>query len=207
MKNLCLIVLLLFTLPAVAADKVYKKVNPDGSVEYSDQPFEGGEEMPVQQAPAMKFEKSPRIDFHTSTRRDRDDEAPYQVAITAPANNESIRDNTGNVSLQGEVQPHLRGGHQLRWVLDGEPLDEIGTTVQLDNVDRGSHTVKLEVVDNDGEVLAASPGVTFHLMRRSITPSAPPSNSQPSPLNPPKPVIPGPTPTNPPKPSPPSSSP
>jgi len=129
------------------------------------------------------------------------------VTITSPANGESIRDNAGNVTLQGNVMPGLRGGHRLRWILDGEALDDSGPSVQLNNVDRGTHTVKLEVVDNDGEVLAASSGVTFHLLRRSATRSAPPPDSPPTPLNPPKPVIPGPTPTNPPKPSiPPSSS-
>ncbi|MDZ7661489.1 DUF4124 domain-containing protein [Thiohalophilus sp.] len=206
MKNYCLIILLLFTLPAVAADKVYKKVNPDGSVEYSDQPIEGSEVMSVEQAPTTRFEKSPDINYQPP-EREREDASRYEVTITSPRNDESIRANAGNVTLQGNVQPALRGGHQLRWRLDGEPLEQTGAAVNLTNVDRGTHTVKLEVVDNDGEVLAASPGVTFHLLRRSITPSSSSSGSGPTPTNPPKVTIPGPTPTNPPKPSPPSSTP
>ncbi|MDR9437767.1 MAG: DUF4124 domain-containing protein [Thiohalophilus sp.] len=206
MKNYCMIALLLLTLPVAAADKVYKKVNPDGSVEYSDQPIEGSEEMSVDQAPATRFEKSPDINYQPP-ERDRADSSSYEVSITSPGNDESIRDNAGNVTLRGSVEPGLRGGHQLRWRLDGEPLAQSGATVSLTNMDRGTHTVKLEVVNNDGEVLGASSSVTFHLLRHSKKRPAPPSGSQPTPLNPPKPNIPGSTPTNPPKPSPPSSSP
>ncbi|MFP3874950.1 MAG: DUF4124 domain-containing protein [Thiohalophilus sp.] len=183
MNKYCLILLLLFTLPAVAADKIYKKVNPDGSVEYSDEPFEGSEEMPSKRIPSMSFEKSPDIDFQSPARDDQDADASYEVSVTSPANDESIRDNTGNVTLQGRVAPGLRGGHSLRWILDGEALDDSGSSVQLSNVDRGTHTVKLEVVDNDGEVLAASSSVTFHLLRHS---AIPPANPAPN-YNPPKP--------------------
>lgn len=207
MKNYCMIALLLLTLPVAATDKVYKKVNPDGSVEYSDQPFEGSEEVPMQAAPTMKFEKSPSINYQPPARRDQEADTRYEVAITSPANDESIRDNTGNLTLQGQVSPGPRGGHRLRWIFDGTALSESGTTVQLSNVDRGTHTARLEVVDEAGEVVAASSNVTFHLLRHRTTTSAPSSNAQPTPLNPPKPVIPGPTPTNPPKPSIPSSSP
>ncbi|MFO8025738.1 DUF4124 domain-containing protein [Thiohalophilus sp.] len=196
MKNYCMIALLLLTVPAVAADKVYKKVNPDGSVEYSDQPIEGSEEMSVEEAPATRFEKSPDINYQPP-ERDREDTSPYEVTITSPGNDESIRDNAGNVTLRANIQPGLMGGHQLRWVMDGEPLEQTGTTVTLTNVDRGTHTVRLEVVDRDANVVGASESVTFHLLRHSTIQSG----SQPSPLNPPKPTIPGPTPTNPPKPS------
>ncbi|MDY6978303.1 MAG: DUF4124 domain-containing protein [Pseudomonadota bacterium] len=217
MKTYCMIALLLLSLPAVAADKVYKKVNPDGSVEYSDQPMEGSEELSVEQAPATRFEKSPDINYQPPQRQ-REDASRYEVTITSPGNDESIRDNAGNVTLQGNVQPGLQGGHQLRWTLDGEPLEQTGATVSLTNVDRGTHTVRLEVVGRDATVLGASEPVTFHLLRRSITPQAPsgsdptptnppkPTIPGPTPTNPPKPTIPGPTPTNPPKPSPPSSS-
>lgn len=200
MKNYCIILLLLFTLPVLAADKVYKKVNPDGTVEYSDQPIEGSEEIVVEQAPATRFEKSPDINYQPPVR-DREDASRYEVTITSPGNDESIRANTGNVTLQGNVQPGLQGGHQLRWTLDGEPLDQTGPTVNLTNVDRGTHSVRLEVVARDGTVLGTSEPVTFHLLRHSIAPSAPSPGSAPTPTNPPKPQISGPTPTNPPKPT------
>lgn len=187
MRNLCLILLLVFALPVAADDKIYKKVNPDGSVEYSDQPSEGAEAMSPKGAPVIKFKKSPDINFESPTRRDRDDSAPYEVAVTSPANDESIRNNAGNITLQGNVTPGLRSGHRLRWILDGEPLDERGAAVSLSNVDRGTHTVKLEVVDGDGEVLAASSSVTFHLLRHS---RIPPANPAPNMTPPKQPAIP-----------------
>lgn len=206
MKHWWLITLLLFTLPAAAADKVYKKVNPDGSVEFSDQPSEGSEELPLQKAPATRFEKSPGIDIRSSTSR-QDDAGGYEVTILSPTNNQSIRDNAGNVTLESEITPSLRRNHQRHWILDGKSLDEREDTIQLSNLDRGSHTLRLEVIDQNGEVQAASASVIFFMIRRSaILQKAPQPdpNAPPTPTNPPKPVIPGPTPTNPPKPTPPS---
>lgn len=207
MKIIALLLLLVFVLPAVAADKVYKRVNPDGTVEYSDQPFDGSEELQLEEAPAIKFEKSPSIGFKPSTRQDQDNGDLYSVNITSPGNDETIRDNTGNVTLQGQVEPGLRGGHRLRWVMDGEPLSASGQSVSLTNVDRGTHTVRLEVVNQHDEVIASSDSITFHLLRYSVKQPSPPSGSPPTPTNPPKPTIPGPTPTNPPKPTTPSSNP
>jgi len=43
-----------------------------------------------------------------------------------------------------------------------------GTSIFLGNVDRGTHTISLRIVDRAGNVLIQSDPVTFHLLRHSI---------------------------------------
>lgn len=178
--------LVLFSTHIVAADKVYKKVNPDGTVEFTDQPSSDAEEVPVSEVPTIKIKPAPPI---PTTRFDlQQKEKPQvfsykQVVITSPANDETIRDNAGNITIQGSVSPALRQelGHQLRWTMDGEVLEQQGLILRLTNVDRGTHTVQLEVIDGEGEVLASSQPVTFHLRRVFISTPANPAPNFPAP--------------------------
>jgi hypothetical protein len=181
MRILCLITLFLFALPGVTAEKAYKIVHPDGTVEYSDQPAEGGEEIRIQKAPTTKMEKAPALDTRPDKESNQQDIPDYTLTITSPTNDETIRDNTGNVTLSGLVSPSLRGIHRLRWSMDGNALSQTGVSVSLENVDRGSHTVRLEVVDLNGNVLTASEPVTFHLIRVSTIPPANPAPNFPKP--------------------------
>ena len=181
MRVIYLITLLMLALPGVAADKVYKKINPDGTVEFSDQPAEGSEEVQLQQAPSIKIEKPKSLDYLYPERGNSNAQIDYSLKINSPANEETIRDNTGNVTLKGQISPALVSGHRMRWMLDGEVLPERGTTISLSNVERGSHTVQMQVVDSDGQVLGSSDPVTFHLRRHSTIPPANPAPNFPAP--------------------------
>lgn len=97
------------------------------------------------------------------------------ISIVSPGDDESIRNNAGNVNIQAEVFPELRRGHQLRLIMDGVLTELVadGTSFQLGNVDRGSHSVAAAVVDRSGTVLTQSPSITFNLMRNSVITNPP----------------------------------
>ena len=50
---------------------------------------------------------------------------------------------------------------------------------ELSNVDRGTHTAAVRIVDRDGFVVIESDPTTFHLMRVTVSPKVPiaPANS------------------------------
>lgn len=167
MRGMVLISLVMCVSQVLATDTLYKKVNPDGTVEYSDQPTAGAEEIPATQAPSIKLTPVPPL--RVESKNKSSDQASYEkLVITSPANDASIRENTGNLTLQAELVPGVQPGHQLRWLLDGQPLSQTQLTVQLQNVDRGTHQVQVQVVDAvSEEVLIGSEPVTFHLHRYS----------------------------------------
>jgi hypothetical protein len=89
------------------------------------------------------------------------------IAITSPRHEETIHDNSGNVTVT--VRASLAGRQRIRLLLDGGPAgtDTENTTIALEGIDRGEHVLEALVVDEKGSVLAASPAVTFHMWRAS----------------------------------------
>jgi len=183
MRHLILcFILVLFSVHVVAAEKVYKKVNPDGTVEFTDKPGDDAEEIPVRKTPSIKIKPAPNLNVNTS-RGSKQVFTYDEVVVTNPANDETIRDNAGNISLAGMIRPDVQTGlgHQLRWMMDGKPLENKGLTLQLTNVDRGTHSVQLQVIDKQGEVVASSQSVTFHLMRYASPAKPAPNFPKPKP--------------------------
>lgn len=173
---------LIFMTSAASAD-IYRSVDENGNVVFSDTPSEGAEKIEVKEAQTVD---SP------STQPFRYDPPPaeqpprYQsLAITSPQDDQSVRANAGNVSVSMSVTPGLRGGDRLVLLMDGKQVASgSSTSVSMDNVDRGSHTLQARVIDRNGKTLASSDPVTFHLLRHSVQHAKPP----PGPLNPPKPA-------------------
>ena len=69
-----------------------------------------------------------------------------------------------------DIQPPLRTaqGHHFTLLMDGQKVtDFTDTPYTLQGVDRGTHTLQVEVLDG-GKVLAESQIVEFHLKRHII---------------------------------------
>jgi hypothetical protein len=87
-----------------------------------------------------------------------------------------VRENAGNVTIITQVDPELKTGHRIRVLLDGAPEQEgPQTSFLLTNVDRGTHAVSAEIVDDSGNVLLASSASVFHLLR-AVAPRPTPAN-------------------------------
>jgi len=167
MRYLLIIVGLTLCFGVWAQDRVYKRVNPDGSVEYSDQPLQGAEVMKVPKGSTFTMPETA-----TSTAAPVDSTAEEtgvtydSLEITQPANDKTIRSNEGKVTALARVTPELASNHRFRWSLDGEIVQDVNSPeLRLNNIDRGSHALQAEIVDADGNVVISSETITFHLMR------------------------------------------
>lgn len=170
MRYLLVIISLTLCFGVWAQDRVYKRVNPDGSVEYSDQPLQGAEVMKVPKGSTFTMPETT-----TSTAAPADSTAEEtgvtydSLEITEPANDKTIRSNEGKVSALARVVPGLASNHRFRWRMDGEIVQDVNSPeLRLNNIDRGSHTLQAEIVDADGKVVISSEIITFHLMRYRI---------------------------------------
>ena len=158
---------LLITLSANSIAEVYKRTNPDGSVEFTDIP-DSAKEKPVEMEPLPTF--TPPLVRPQRPAREPTDLTRYDsVAITSPVNDATLRDNTGNVSVTVTVSPTLRANHRVVLLLNGKQMDESSSgSFQLTNIDRGSHQLQAKVQDAKGKTLLSSDTITFHLHRTSI---------------------------------------
>jgi hypothetical protein len=85
--------------------------------------------------------------------------------VVTPARDETFRGGERTVPVAVVVTPPLAEGQRLIYLLDGVPqtAPTPDTSFALTNVDRGSHTVSVTLVDRAGNPLANSSGVTFHM--------------------------------------------
>ena len=164
----CLLLCTLFTLSAIVSAQVYKIVNPDGTISYSDRPEEGAEEVDVPDV--QTYEGPTNLDSIGSSTGKEEYPEYTTFEVIKPKHDETFRDNGGYVAIQVSVQPGLFREHIIALYMDGEDLGSSGrgTSIILQNVDRGSHTVHAVIRDADGKQVERTDGVTFHLHRNSI---------------------------------------
>ncbi|MFN7085705.1 MAG: hypothetical protein ACK4N4_03650 [Burkholderiales bacterium] len=92
------------------------------------------------------------------------------VVIVSPRAEETIHDNTGNVTVTVTVR---NGGAAqdapLRVLLDGQPYGPLqhARSFTLAGVERGEHTLQVQLTDAAGEVVASSDAVKFYLWQAS----------------------------------------
>lgn len=175
---------LLSATTADAGTTIYRTVDENGNVVFTDVPPKSNE-----QGAAVKLGDSnsftpPAAENRSPSGRSveewldgdagdgEQERAPGGYAslqVASPANDAAVRDNAGNVTVTASVEPELATDHVMQLYLDGTLRDSGPTTsFQLTNLDRGTHEVELRIVDQGGNVLASSGPSVFHLQRRSV---------------------------------------
>lgn len=169
--------LLLIPTLGLSQGQIYRHVDENGNVTFSDQPMPGGEEVEV--APVQTFKPLPGakaiIERDTlEARRARAEheaartEAGYGAfAIISPEQDQALRSNSGDITVGIAIEPELKPKHYLVYMLDGTPLGErVKSTIQtFENLDRGTHSVQIALVDDAGEEISRTDTVTFHILR------------------------------------------
>ena len=168
MKKIVLVLCLALAGGAVQAQKVYRVVQPDGSVLFTD--------VPPKDRPATRIEVAPLNTAaplapppDSATRSPASEPKGYEeFRITSPGDGEAIRDNAGNVNIDLSLKPNLRAGHKIDLVLDGQSIGGgKATAITLTDMERGAHSLQAVVKDAAGKVVARSKSITFTLQRRS----------------------------------------
>ncbi len=176
----CLAVLLTAGLIAATADaasgRIYRTVDEHGNVVFTDVPpreDQPAEQVIIETPNSFTSEEAiPETQAWIVEEEGAAAEAPFSyrtLEIVSPQDDEPVRANDGNVTVVTNISPDLQPGHVMRLLMDGSVAQEgPQTSFHLTNVDRGTHTLSLEIVDQDGTVLKRSPTRTFHLLRVSI---------------------------------------
>ena len=150
--------------------RVYKHVEPDGTITYTDRPTADSKEVKV---PKGTEYTPPKLPAFTPSTRAKPTPSRFEyntLALTAPKDDEAIWDNTGNIMATVVLEPGLQAGHSIEFLLDGVAAAKgSATSHQFLNVDRGTHQITARVVDSQEEVIATT-SATFHMRRTAIGP-------------------------------------
>ena len=201
MQTGLLITLCLLT-PLLSAQTVYRQVDAEGNISFSDQAAPGAEAITLKKAqtiappPASAFRPEPGVKKEAPAGYDR-------LAIVRPRHDETIVGAAqGNCDVQVDLRPALRAGDSLILLLNGARAQRARTTrFTFSNLYRGAHTLQVAVSNAEDKVIQRSATVTVHVKRTAnLDPALAPDPKILSPLNPPRPKPPAISPTNPPRP-------
>jgi hypothetical protein len=136
------------------ATQLYRWVDAQGVVHYSDQPQPGAEKIQVQNAQTYKAPPPPKQSA-SAVAKPEDGGGTYQCQIVSPTPEQSFF-NPETVAIQVAVIPAVVGS------------DQIVVTVDVASPERGAHTINMVVRGADGKTACNPASLTFNVERPSL---------------------------------------
>ena len=167
MRNLLFCGLMLLALPAFA--QVYTYIDAEGNRVFTDKPRSGDAER-VELAPSNSM---PTIQTQTVPVIEAPPEPSQRYSllrILVPQPDATIRDSAGNLIVSVNSEPKLFPQHSYRLLLNGTQVGETGSSpvFPLENIDRGTHQLAVEIIDPQGRIIERTPTQPFHMLRISL---------------------------------------
>ena len=151
------------------AQTMYRWVDAQGVVHYSDTPQPGAQAIPVPSAQTYRAPPVPAAPPATTTSASATTAGYQSCAITQPAADANLfAPEALNISVQ--VVPSLRPGDQLNVTVDGASLASSpgAMNFQISAPERGDHTISAVVLSPEGQTLCSAPAVSFSVQRPSL---------------------------------------
>lgn len=150
---------------AAAADEVYRWVDSDGVVHYSDKPLAPTDKpVALPHLQTYKPGASPGGAAGAADQPGAGAPGPSEISISSPAQDETIRDAEGKFTVTVAANP--QPGQGLIYYLDGSAQNHQptpSTAFLYSGVDRGEHRVAAALVNGNGEEIARTAEVTINM--------------------------------------------
>jgi len=155
MLRIALFFLLALSLPASA--QIYQYLDANGNTVFSDRTPTDKQVKSVKLPPINAVPKQVVTEPLNNSLPDDRSRAPYDVLRLAGMPDDdggTVRANNGSFAVSVDIAPPLKNRHRLRLLLDGEPYGEPSRQplFQLVNLDRGEHSLAVEVLSGDTPV-------------------------------------------------------
>lgn len=160
--------LLALCVAPIAQGQVYSYKDADGNTVFTDQPRGG----------AKKIELAPSNRIAPTPARPRPVRAAppalirhYQMLrILVPLPDAGVREEDGVMIVTVTSEPALLEGHFYQLLLDDAPVvaPSRSPVFSLQNIDRGTHRLAVEIVDAQGALIERTAAQPFHLQRTSL---------------------------------------
>ncbi len=163
---------LIFILSVVLASTtavadVYRAVDEDGNVIFSDHPSPDAKKVEVE---ATNLIAPVKLKPVTSTTTSKESKFKYELLqITTPEHDTTLR-NISDLSIAVQLVPALQEQHKIQFTDNGTPLKDPARSlaIRLSDVARGTHQFQAQVLDEKGAILITSAAVSVHVHKTSI---------------------------------------
>jgi len=172
---------------AAQSQEIYRWVDKDGQVHYSDQPGAPNAELVILADPNA-YESEPTFGDSAAPSGGEPEEtegvSPYDsLAIVQPTPDQVFFGADATVVVAAELGGTLRPDHTVVFFVNGNrrPASS-GLGLELQNLERGTHFLRAAVLDQNGEPVITSQQITFHIRQASInSPQSPQARPPPRP--------------------------
>ena len=179
--------LLAFAISLGSAAQTYRWVDEDGVVHYSDAPNPASENPEADRidipepnviqstrpapVPSSSTSAAPAEATPPGAEENEADFSYRSVRIIAPIEGSTLWNIGGTLTVSMQVSPALRPDHGYVLYLDGELFQRTpvqGSSITIDDVYRGEHTLRAAVHSSTGAELISSEPVTFYVRQTTI---------------------------------------
>jgi hypothetical protein len=146
---------------------VYKWVDAQGVVHYSDQPHANAQKLQIQGAQTFS---APAVPLTPSMSAPQESEPPgpaYESCTIAQPTDQQMLMNVYHATAVVQASPPLRPGDDVRLFVDGKQIPGSGPSFTFP-VFRGQHSVQAVIEDGTGQIVCETSTVTFFVHQPSI---------------------------------------
>jgi hypothetical protein len=167
------LILLIGLVTAVGAfADVFRWVDEEGIIHFSDRPHEGAEIITLPEAQTYSAQPVRSRQKTVQPETDSSGDVGYKsLRIISPGQSEVLWNTGGTVNVEVVPEPQLQAGHNVQLFLDGQMVNGLAgaqRNFQLSEVVRGTHTVRAEIHDANGNGIFQSTAITFTVQQTSV---------------------------------------
>ena len=167
--RLWLLIICLIALPVTA--EVFTYIDAQGNRVYTDQPGSGNAKR-VPMAPSNRMSANPGGAAPVAGKKAATKPLFHydMLRVLVPEPDATVRSSAGEIIVSVTSEPGLQRGHRYRLLLDGQPTADPGLSpvFALSNIDRGSHNLSVEILDEQGRTVERTANQPFHMLRISL---------------------------------------
>jgi hypothetical protein len=171
-RRLTILTSITLVLSAPVSAEVYRQVDAQGNVTYTDEPSDESpaETVEIKPTTTITLPKPEAVRQPEQLREkvEKEGSAYSKVRFTAPEDQKTFWSGNGDVSFQVTSSPGLKNGHKYEVTLDGQPVGQTASgTVNVRNIYRGTHQAGASIVDSSGVTIKTGDTISFTIHRPS----------------------------------------
>lgn len=157
------------------ADKIYKSVDKNGNVTYSDSPSKNANVHKLPEILSIPPLHDPKLNSQQAQTEHKQAFSP-NVKIIYPKNQATlIAAKNGDLTITTSLTQPLTGGYSLALYADGEQVIRgIDSKFKLNNQNRGEHIYEVRLLDPQGDIISRDT-ITLYVQRQKVSFKAPKS--------------------------------
>ncbi|WP_027328362.1 DUF4124 domain-containing protein [Marinimicrobium agarilyticum] len=151
---------------------IYKSVDEDGNVSYSDRPPNGAQPESAETLPPVNTlpEQQPGPAYRNRNGGDDQEQSAidYELSLASPAPESHVNPGQRDLPIVLNANPGLAAGHAFAFYLDGELLAETRSNQYVvEEIFRGEHQIRGMIIDENGNMLRETETITIYVHRPS----------------------------------------